>query len=207
MFYNVTPTPHPNLQVKSMLPVILWPPVCWAYHHTVLCLAFVLVFPTVNEETSCSSERPSRSELPESSGAAEGIRDRGMPWSQKRFKRHEQALKLEAGRDYSCIFHESNHVFPFAFFFFLPLPAFKNDFPLFFSFLHFLFHHKMISLINLFNKHARGAFRLTGSALGSKGKAVDTVLSGTHENTGCEIWGMAAGTGNHRVIGGHLQST
>lgn len=79
--------------------------------------------------------------------------------------------------------------------------------PFFFSFLHFLFHHKMISLINLFNKHARGAFRLTGSALGSKGKAVDTVLSGTHENTGCEIWGMAAGTGNHRVIGGHLQST
>jgi len=63
MFYNVTPTPHPNLQVKSMLPVILWPPVCWAYHHTVLCLAFVLVFPTVNEETSCSSERPSGSPL------------------------------------------------------------------------------------------------------------------------------------------------
>lgn len=48
---------------------------------------------------------------------------------------------------------------------------------------------------------------MTGSALGSKGKAVDMVLSGTHENTGCEIWGMAAGTGNHRVIGGHLQST
>ena len=48
--------------------------------------------------------------------------------------------------------------------------------PLFFKFLHFLFHHKMISLINLFNKHARGAFRLTGSALGSKGKAVDMVL-------------------------------
>ena len=79
--------------------------------------------------------------------------------------------------------------------------------PLFFKCLHFLFHHKMISLINLFNKHARGAFRLTGSALGSKGKAGDMVLSGTHENTGCEIWRMAAGMGNRRVIGGHLQST
>lgn len=46
----------------------------------------------------------------------------------------------------------------------------------------------MISLINLFNKYARDAFRLPGSALGSKDKAVGVIPSGTHENTGCEIW-------------------
>lgn len=72
----------------------------------------------------------------------------------------------------------------------------------FFLFLHFFFHHKMISLINLFNKYVRDAFRLLWAPRIKQwawSYQVHTRIQAVKSGQ------MVAGLGNRRVIGEHLQ--
>lgn len=90
-----------------------------------------------------------------------------------------------------CFFTNQIIFFLFLFNFFFLRP-FENDF--FVYFFHSLFHFKIISLINLFNKYALSEFRLPGNVLGSGDEEVDTIdiiltVMQIPIMRGCGMWG------------------